>query len=276
MHSLQSGGIIVLRRATADARRRYASLMLAGAICAIASLSVVAMVARGALSGTGLALIGILQIAAIGCTLGARSAMAHHLATLAELVESDPATGCLNRRGFARALDEALATATARQSDVALLSLDLDHFKQINDRHGHNVGDLVLSKVAAELAEAVGAEGVVARLGGEEFSVLLPGADAEMAGVVAERMMERLRNGCCDSLAPGSVVSMSVGIAAERVSSQRDGAALRARADEALYMAKRGGRNRVLLWAPGVRSMATPHAAMAVIASEPRWPRARA
>jgi diguanylate cyclase (GGDEF)-like protein len=160
-------------------------------------------------------------------------------------------------------------------SDVALLAIDLDHFKQINDRHGHNVGDLVLSEVAAALAETVGAEGVVARLGGEEFSVLLPGADAETAGVIAERMMDRLRKSCA-SLAPGSVVTMSVGIAAERVSSLADGAALRARADEALYLAKRGGRNRVLLWAPGVRSMGTPHAAMAVIASEPRWPRARA
>ena len=115
----------------------------------------------------------------------------------------------------------------------------------------------------------------MARLGGEEFSVLMPGADAEAAGVMAERMLARVREQCCALLAPGSVVTMSIGIAAERVSSLRDGAALRARSDEALYMAKREGRDRALLWAPGVRSLATPAAAMAVITTQPRWSAAR-
>jgi diguanylate cyclase (GGDEF)-like protein len=121
----------------------------------------------------------------------------------------------------------------------------------------------------------VGSEGVVARVGGEEFTVLLPGGDAESAGVMAERMLENVRTGCCASLAPGSFITMSIGIAAERVTSIRDGAALRARADEALYMAKREGRNRVLLWAPGVRSLATPAAAMAAIVTQPRRSTAR-
>jgi diguanylate cyclase (GGDEF)-like protein len=121
----------------------------------------------------------------------------------------------------------------------------------------------------------VGKEGIVARLGGEEFSVLMPGADAEAAGVMAERMLANIRERCCAELAPGSAITMSIGIAAERVSSLRDGAALRARSDEALYMAKRGGRNRVLLWAPGVRSLATPAAASAAIVSEPKWPAVR-
>jgi diguanylate cyclase (GGDEF)-like protein len=272
---LLTRGIALLHRATADAHPRHAALLIVGAICALASLGIAAMHLFGASPPAWLGTIAILQLTVVACVVDARWSMARHLRTLSELVESDPATGCLNRRGFARALDEALATAVAGRSDVAVLSIDLDHFKQINDRYGHNVGDLVLSEVAAALAETVGAEGAVARLGGEEFMVLLPGGDAETAGVLAERMMVRLHDGCCGSLAPGSVVTMSVGIAAERVSSARDGAALRARADEALYMAKREGRNRVLLWAPGVRSMATPHAAMVVIASEPRWPRTR-
>jgi predicted signal transduction protein with EAL and GGDEF domain len=88
-------------------------------------------------------------------------------------------------------------------------------------------------------------------------------------------MLVDVRSNCCSSLAPGAFVTMSIGIAAERIGSMRDGAALRARADEALYMAKRKGRDRVLLWAPGVRSLATPAAAMAAIVTQPRWTQAR-
>ncbi|MEO8621509.1 MAG: GGDEF domain-containing protein [bacterium] len=217
-----------------------------------------------------LPIVLVLQIAIFGCVLAARLAIGHRLDALEQLVESDPATGCLNRRGFQRALDDALVSAARTQRDVALLALDLDHFKRINDQFGHNVGDAVLSEVAATLADTVGTEGVVARLGGEEFCVLLPDADAEVAGVMAERMIARLRTHQLAAVTRGHTVTMSVGIAAERVTSLRDSAALRARADEALYMAKRCGRNRVLLWAPGVRSNATPAASMAAITMAPR------
>ena len=104
---------------------------------------------------------------------------------------------------------------------------------------------------------------------------MLPNADAEEAGVMAERLLERLRTQCCRSLVPGAIVTLSIGSATERIASMRDGAALRARSDEALYMAKREGRDRALLWAPGVRSLATPAAAMAVITTQPRSAAAR-
>ena len=242
--------------------------MLASTIGATASLIAVVALLGGAPAAGLLPFVMLLQIAVTGCILGARSAISHRLAALEELVESDPATGCLNRRGFERALDAALAVTTQR--DVALLALDLDHFKRINDQFGHIAGDAVLREVAATLAETVGTDGVVARLGGEEFSVLLPRADAEAAGVMAERMLARLRTLKVAAVTRGAMVTMSVGIAAERVSSIRDSAALRARADEALYMAKRGGRDRVLLWAPGVRSLATPTAYVAAITQPPR------
>jgi len=197
-------------------------------------------------------------------------------AELAPLVNADPATGCLNRRGFAIQLERALLEARRRRGEVALLALDLDHFKQINDRFGHLVGDEVLYEVAAMITEAVSEEGVVARMGGEEFTVLLPWADAEAAGAVAERIMSRLRGLQCRALPPDTTVTMSIGIAAERIVDANIGAALRARADEALYAAKRGGRDRVLLWASGVRSHATPPTSMAVIArrsgDRPRYP----
>jgi diguanylate cyclase (GGDEF)-like protein len=272
---LKSRGIAQLRQVVADRSRSFTVLMLASVVCAIASLLAATIFIIGALSPGWLTIVVLLQLAVIVSTLGALRMMSGQLAMLSRAIESDPATGCLNRRGFARAFETALATASESRSDVALLSLDLDFFKQINDRYGHSVGDLVLSDVAGTLAETVGNEGVVARVGGEEFTVLLPGGDAESAGVMAERMLENVRTGCCASLAPGSFITMSIGIAAERVSSMRDGAALRARADEALYMAKREGRNRVLLWAPGVRSLATPAAAMAAIVTQPRRSTAR-
>ena len=199
-------------------------------------------------------------------------------AELAPLVNADPATGCLNRRGFAIQMDRAIAEARRRQGDVALLAVDRDHFQQINDRFGHLVGDEVLYEIATMLSEAVSEEGVVARMGGEEFTVLLPWADAEAAGAVAERMMTKLRTRGCLALPQGTPVTMSIGIAAERIVSSDAGSALRARADEALYAAKRSGRDRVLLWAPGVRSHATPPTSVAVIArrsgesQRPRYP----
>jgi diguanylate cyclase (GGDEF)-like protein len=197
-------------------------------------------------------------------------------AELAPLVNADPATGCLNRRGFALHLERALIEARRRRGEIALLALDLDHFKQINDRFGHLVGDEVLYEVAAMITEAVSEEGVVARMGGEEFTVLLPWADSEAAGAVAERIMERLRERQCRALPPGTVVTMSIGIAAERITDSNIGSALRARADEALYAAKRSGRNRILLWASGVRSHATPPTSMAAITrrsgERPRYP----
>jgi diguanylate cyclase (GGDEF)-like protein len=259
----------------ADESQRFSTLMLASVICAIASLVAAGVFLALRPHAGWLVPVMLLQITVIACAFVAHRGMAGQLELLARMIESDPATGCLNRRGFARAFDEALKVAAYSRSDVALLALDLDYFKQINDKYGHNVGDLVLSEVAATLAETVGADGVVARLGGEEFTVLLPDADAESAGVMAERMLVVVRSNCCSSLTPGSFVTMSIGIAAERITSTRDGAALRARADEALYMAKRKGRDRVLLWAPGVRSLATPAAAMAAIVTQPRWTQAR-
>lgn len=185
------------------------------------------------------------------------------LEALTELCDVDEATGCLNRRGFARQLQRA-AGARAGAS-VSLLALDLDHFKQVNDRFGHLSGDAVLREVGASLRDAVGDAGVVARLGGEEFAILLPDADAEMAGVMAERALGLLRALRPQALPEDVRLTMSVGIASERMDDANATDALRARADEALYAAKRNGRDRVLLWPPGVHSHATPIRSSAAI-----------
>ena len=235
-------------------------LLAAGMACALLSLATASWLVASA-SGSARALLAtvvVLQLVILDSMARAHRRTRRQLNALEHMVESDPATGCLNRRGFARALDDAIAAALPMRRDVALLALDLDHFKAINDLHGHIMGDAVLSAVAAQLAEAVGDEGVVARLGGEEFAVLLPHADAEDAGVMAERLLAHVRALRIPAIGTGPVVTMSVGIAAERVISARDASALRARADEALYAAKRSGRDRIRLWASGVRSHATP------------------
>lgn len=245
-------------------------LALVGILAAVASIATAALLLVRPTTQSLTPLLVVLQVAVISCSLGTRAVMSQRLQALEKLAEHDPATGCLNRRGFARAFDSAITRAIEANEDVALLALDLDHFKRINDEFGHTVGDAVLCDVAATLTAAVGDAGVVARLGGEEFSVLLPSADAETAGVMAECLLARLRAHQGVMQAHGATITMSVGIASERVSSILDSAALLARSDEALYVAKRGGRNRVLLWAPGVHSLATPAASTAAIARAPR------
>ena len=177
---------------------------------------------------------------------------------LAAMVMTDALTRSLNRRGFDQVLGRAIANAQRRRAELALLAVDVDHFKSINDTVGHLAGDAVLYDIAGLLARHARAGDVVARVGGEEFLVLLPDADAETAGVVAERIMTAIREHAFTTIRGGQRVSASVGIAVERVIDNGVGGALRARADEALYVAKRLGRNRAVMWAPGIRSNATP------------------
>jgi len=202
-----------------------------------------------------------------GITLLGR-AYNHLRSELANLVMSDTLTGCLNRRGLDHALHQAIRVAVRRGGEIALLAIDLDHFKGINDTAGHLAGDSVLRELAELLSQSSRAGDVVARVGGEEFVVLLPGADNEMAGVVAERVMLTVRDHAFRTPRGRLKVTVSIGIACEQVTDAHVGSALRARADEALYVAKRLGRNRAIMWAPGIRSNATPPWAAGL-----SWPR---
>lgn len=159
-------------------------------------------------------------------------------ADLAELSRTDALTGLPNRRAFDAALRSALGDGTVRGPSVALI--DIDHFKTINDVHGHPVGDRVLADVARVLRESAGALATVSRYGGEEFAVLLPGADGLAAELQGEYLREAVYN-----LPLGFPVSVSVGVASRRAG--EDVETLIRRADEALYAAKRGGRNRVVV-----------------------------
>ena len=177
---------------------------------------------------------------------------------LATMVLADTLTGCFNRRGFEQVFREVVFDAGRRRGDVALLAIDIDHFKAINDSVGHLAGDTVLRDLVALLAKSSRAGDIVGRVGGEEFVMLLPGADGETAGVVAERVMSTVRAHAFRTARGRVHVTVSVGIAAEQVTDAHITSALRARADEALYLAKRLGRDRVVMWAPGIKSNATP------------------
>jgi diguanylate cyclase (GGDEF)-like protein len=153
----------------------------------------------------------------------------------------DPLTGLLNRSAFAQRLAELQREiSTGAHATVGFLIADVDNFKRINDEHGHPVGDAVLTDVAYALRDELRAFDLVYRVGGEEFAVLLPGADLEAAGEVAER----LRAAVAGCRAGGLEVTLSIGVAAEGGTGTRF-AQLYAKADAALYAAKRGGRNRV-------------------------------
>jgi diguanylate cyclase (GGDEF)-like protein len=192
----------------------------------------------------------------------------HLRGDLANLVMTDPVSGCLNSRGLDQVLHRAVAAAARTGgTDMALLAIDIDRFKEINDTLGHLAGDAVLRDLASVLTNSSRAGDVVARIGGDEFVVLLPAADGEMAGVVAERVVEAVRSHAFHTARGTQPVAVSIGIASEQMPEADGVAALRARADEALYVAKRLGRNRVVMWAPGIRSHATPAAWVPTVVS---------
>jgi diguanylate cyclase (GGDEF)-like protein len=182
----------------------------------------------------------------------------HLRSELAAMVHTDPLTGCLNRRGFDQVLSQTLNAASRRGAQVSLVAIDIDHFKAINDTAGHLAGDAVLRELTEVLSRASRGGDVVARVGGEEFVILLPDADSEMAGVVAERVTMAVRTHSFRTMRGRERVTISAGIASEQVTDAHIAGSLRARADEALYLAKRLGRDRVVMWAPGIRSNATP------------------
>jgi diguanylate cyclase (GGDEF)-like protein len=152
----------------------------------------------------------------------------------------DPLTGIYNRRVLQDALSREMLRARREDGRLALAMLDIDDFKSINDVHGHDAGDEVLRRVAACGREVVRPGDTFARVGGEEFALLTPGAGAEEALLVAERL--RVAVAALDVL-PGRGVTVSAGLAAWPVDAV-DGDALRRAADEALYRAKAAGKNR--------------------------------
>ncbi|HEX6159827.1 MAG TPA: diguanylate cyclase, partial [Thermoanaerobaculia bacterium] len=172
----------------------------------------------------------------------------------------DALTSLANRREFDRALVDEWERARRRQEPVSLILLDLDHFKRLNDTHGHPAGDEALRRVGRFLRETIRGSGdVVARYGGEEFAVILPGVQAPEAMQVAERLRAGVEELAIESVGVPRL-TISCGVGTVIVSDGREPRMLLDRADRALYAAKRAGRNRVHIEVDDAASQqATPH-----------------
>ncbi|KFC61398.1 GGDEF domain-containing protein [Massilia sp. LC238] len=187
--------------------------------------------------------IGTLALPAL--SLGAvMLANARVLTDTAYAAEHDHLTGAPSRRAFFDMAERELARARRHGSGLGLLLLDADHFKRINDTYGHGVGDEVLRDLVAHTREEIRKIDYFARLGGEEFGVLLPDASFDTTRAVAERLRAALdRPATGAPAAPGAAYTVSIGLA--MLEKGEDFAGLMRRADAALYAAKAGGRNRV-------------------------------
>ncbi len=164
---------------------------------------------------------------------------------LGYLVEHDPMTGLLNRRGFVRELAREMAYSRRYGSDGAVLFVDLDDFKWVNDTLGHGVGDEVISEVSRILGERLRETDALARLGGDEFAVLLPHTSSTDAQALCESLIAAVRDGCAVKLAAERSLTLSIGVNLfGRPDDQLTADDVIVEADHAMYAAKEAGKAR--------------------------------
>jgi len=184
---------------------------------------------------------------------------------LEELTRQDPLTGLANRRELMRRAGEEVRRARRYEQPLSLVALDVDHFKQINDRWGHQGGDQALKALSAVLEASSRDTDLAARTGGEEFVVLLPDTPLDGAIVFAERLRAALADVTVDLDQGTLTMTASLGVAEL---ADGDAEALLRAADECLYAAKRGGRNRVMAVATGGATEATDSAQRRLLSAE--------
>ncbi len=165
---------------------------------------------------------------------------------LRELAVTDPLTGVANRRRLMELGAQEVQRAQRTQEPLSVLMVDIDHFKRVNDTRGHPAGDAVIRALARIAGESVRAMDTVARMGGEEFAVMLPMADSRVAAEIAERLRESVAKAAVEWEAEPICFTVSVG-AAQMGRETRDFDMLLGIADESLYRAKHGGRNCVVV-----------------------------
>jgi len=232
-------------------------LKLAGGLCGAAAVYLLLHVLYVAAGDPNMVLYGIstpvLLLVLVATPLLSLCFMAidkeQELAKLHQLATLDPLTGVFNRRSFEELARKTCAQHARLQRPLALLVMDLDHFKRINDQYGHAAGDAVLCTLARLSGSCFRSIDTVGRLGGEEFAVLLPGADLQCAAQAARRLAQRLADTPVEHEGQRIVAGMTAGVV-QRLPSEDNLDSLLQRADLALYAGKQAGRARTMLALP--------------------------
>ena len=177
------------------------------------------------------------------------------LRNVESLAITDALTGLYNRRRFADVLQREFAVTRRYHHGLCCILMDIDHFKKVNDTHGHDAGDQVLKEVAHTLGGSLREVDLVARYGGEEFAILLPHTPKQSSGVVATRIAERVKAVAIEVGGETVSVTASFGVASTEDLRTRDADDLVRAADDALYRAKRNGRDRIEFYDPSEDSI---------------------
>ena len=167
-------------------------------------------------------------------------------ASLQQAAHYDPLTDLHNRRAFNQAFAEILERHAQQGRSLGVMFLDIDHFKRINDQFGHPAGDAVLRELAAMCQRELRSHDLAARIGGEEFAVVLPHSDVGDGENIANRLLHHMSNARIEAIL-GEPVTISIGLA-EVEPTETDIQPALLRADQALYRAKAAGRNRAVRW----------------------------
>ncbi len=183
----------------------------------------------------------VAYLAVLGVAMAGLHTLRRREAQMARLIIQDPLTNVLNARAFAERLGQELDRNRRYPRPLALMYMDLDNFKVINDTHGHQTGDAVLKLVADAMRTSVRQADIVGRLGGDEFAVIMPETDAHLADAAAKRLVVGLRN-----VFKGTPnVTASIGVVSCTATEASTDDLLR-RADQAMYDAKKSGKDRVV------------------------------
>jgi diguanylate cyclase (GGDEF)-like protein len=173
---------------------------------------------------------------------------------LQEAAARDSLTGLYNRRHFNDVLGQLFAESTRYRTDLTCMMIDLDNFKHVNDSLGHQTGDRLLQLVAEIIRRSVRESDVAVRYGGDEFAVILPRTAPDEARTSAERLLDSFRREVVAQLPEASIASLSIGVASRHQDHPSSSADLINLADEALYLAKAGGKNRITVLRPSETS----------------------
>ncbi|UZP65958.1 sensor domain-containing diguanylate cyclase [Desulfovibrio mangrovi] len=163
---------------------------------------------------------------------------------LREMATTDSLTGLANRRHFMQSAEHELHRANRYHRPISMLMVDADHFKKVNDTYGHDVGDIVLTALARDLRQSARRQDIVARLGGEEFALLLPETPHDKAMEMAERLRERIADNQISTGTENLSITVSIGVATYTGDGDSISRLIK-RADDGLYEAKQSGRNKV-------------------------------